>query len=293
MNETKPRVAIITGASSGIGKESAKILASSGWRIIGIGRNPERCAQAEHDIREASACGQVTFLKADLSIMSEVCRVAEEIQLATDRIDLLINNAGGMNATLQLTPDGHEATFASNHLAPFLLTQRLIPALQKAADTSATGATRIINVSSSAHESAKEIDWNNLQLLNNFHAPGAYCHAKLANLLFNHTLAKHLKSDGIAVLAVHPGVVRSNFSSHTDKATQGYLDSLEAITPEQAAQALICLATDPACAQHTGGYFDQRQLAQPSPAAQDDALASQMWQATSTLLRPFLPAGVS
>ena len=127
------RVAVVTGASSGIGKEVAKFLARSGWRVIAQGRNTDRCAKAEHGIRQVASGGQVTMIRSDLSLMSEAASLADEIAELTDRVDVLVNNAGGMASELVLTSEGNDQNFAGNHLGPFLLTNRLIPLLRNAA----------------------------------------------------------------------------------------------------------------------------------------------------------------
>ena len=144
--QIETRVAVVTGASSGIGKEVAKGLAAKGWKVIGLGRNPERCAIAEVEIRsQAAQSDQVNMICADLSLMTDVKRAAEEIEQLTDRIDALLNNAGGVSREQMITAEGNEATFAGNHLGHFLLTRQLLPLLRAAAATSPAGSTRIVS----------------------------------------------------------------------------------------------------------------------------------------------------
>ena len=128
MSDTQ-RTAIVTGASAGVGKEAARALLQQDWRVIGVGRDAARCAAAEADLR-ADADGDFTMLRADLSSMADTARVAQEIAASAPEIDALLNNAGGVVAERTITPEGFEATFASNHLAPFLLTQKLLPNLR-------------------------------------------------------------------------------------------------------------------------------------------------------------------
>jgi len=281
------RVAVVTGASSGIGKEAAKALAAAGWRVIALGRDPQRSAAAEAEIRAAAAPGvEVEMILADLSLMADAARAAKEIAARTDRIDALLNNAGGPAAAKVVTPEGNEATFAGNHLGPFLLTNRLLPQLKAAAADQPAGTVRVLNVSSSGHLGSPGLDWADLQLLGNFQTGLAYMNAKLANVLFTRALAKRLAGDGIVVHAMHPGIVNSNFASHGDPAMQSYLKSKEdvAFTPEQGADTLIWLATDPEPGQSTGGYFHQRKPDTVSPQGQDDEAAERLWRESEALI---------
>jgi NAD(P)-dependent dehydrogenase (short-subunit alcohol dehydrogenase family) len=166
-NQSQQRVAVITGASSGIGKEAAKSLAGQGWQVFAIGRNADRCDRARAEIVE-QACGkhdQVTMICADLALMADTERVARAVTGNTDRVDILINNAGGVTKTLTITPEGNENTFASNHLGHFLLTRRLLPLLYTASASSPRGSVRIINMSSAAHHACDGLDWDDLQML--------------------------------------------------------------------------------------------------------------------------------
>jgi len=186
--EERAPVAIITGASSGIGKAAARALAARGWRVIGLGRDPKRCAAAKADISAAALPGRpVDMILADLSLMRDAARAAGEVAALTGQIDALINNAGGVASKRVVTPEGNEATFAGNHLGHFLLTNRVLPFLRAAAVK--PGGARIIAVSSSGHEVCPGLDWNDLQRLDNFTPGGAYTSAKLANILFTRALA--------------------------------------------------------------------------------------------------------
>jgi NAD(P)-dependent dehydrogenase (short-subunit alcohol dehydrogenase family) len=280
------RIAIVTGASAGIGKATALSLAKHGWRVIGLGRDPSRCATALTEIRTAAPNAQVDMIRADLSLMKEAVRAAREIAALTDRVDVLLNNAGGVNRQRVITAEGLEATFAGNHLGHFVLTTHLLPLLRAAAGRSNPGATRIINVSSSGHERSPGLDWSDLQKMQNFTPGGAYTNAKLANILFTRALAKRLASDGIVVHAMHPGVVDSNFASHADAEMQGHMATLKdiAVSPEAAADTLVWLATALAPGETTAGYYHHRAPLAPSTAAQDDVAAEILWTESEALV---------
>lgn len=285
----RQKVAVLTGASAGIGKAAARALLAQGWRVIGVGRDLDRCAAAEAELR-AVPSGDFTMVRADLSLLSSTARVAEEIGRMTPVIDALLNNAGGVYAERIVTPEGHEATFASNHLAPFLLTQKLMPQLKAAAALVEPGAesgnVRIVAVSSTGHEQSTGINWDDLTFADGFVGGSAYCHAKLANILFARELARRVAGDGIVSHAMHPGVVDSNFASHCDGPMQAYMESIKdrSMTPEAAADTLVWLATAKEAGQTSGGYYHQRQALTPSAAAQDDDAGRRLWALSEALV---------
>jgi len=281
--EIPNRVAVVTGASSGIGKEVARALAAQGWRIIALGRDATRSAAALADIRAASTTGKVDMIRADLSLLADAARAAREIAALTDRIDVLVNNAGGMAKQKVVTAEGFEANFSSNHLGPFLLTNRLLPLLRRAALDARRGSVRILMTSSDASEMIPGMDWNDLQGLVNFNAGLAYCRAKLANVMFMRGLASRLEHDGIVVHAVHPGAVDSNFISYADEATQARFKSYNPRTVAEGADTLIWLASEESGAS-TGGYFHNRKVRTPSQFALDAANVDRLWQESERLL---------
>src|SRR3546814_400562 len=172
------RVAVVTGASSGIGKSAAKALARQGWRVIGVGRDAARCAAAEAELRAAASAANVEMIRADLSLLADAARAAGDIAARTDRIDVLINNAGGVGSQMLMTAEGNEATFASNHLGPFVLTNLLLPRLRQAATTAAPGGVRILATSSAGPRYCTGLDWDDLQRTRDFTPGGAYTSAK-------------------------------------------------------------------------------------------------------------------
>jgi len=287
------RIAVITGASSGIGLTAAKALASQGWRIIGTGRDAERTARAEAQIRAAAASGvRIDMIRVDLALLSDAARAAGDICALTDRVDVLINNAGGTAKQRVMTAEGNEATFAGNHLGHFVLTHRLLPLLRAAAAQGARGSTRIINVSSSAHEVAPGLDWNDLQMtVGNFVPIAAYCNAKLANLLFSRMLTERLAPEGIVVHAMHPGAVSTNFINHADEGTQKYLRGINLVSPEEGADTVVWLATADEPGTTSGGYFHQRRRIPTSAAADDREAARRLWMESERLAAAVLGQG--
>lgn len=289
-------VAVVTGASSGIGKAAARQLAKQGWHVIAQGRDPERSRAAEAEIRAAGTDAVVNMIRGDLSLLSDTARMAEDILAMTDRVHLLVNNAGGVRATKVITPEGNEATFAGNHLGHFLLTQRLMPCLRSAAHGSPEGTVRIVNVTSDGHKGCPGIDWDDLQLTSEWNTGRSYCLAKLANILFTRELARRLQAQGIVAHALHPGTVDSNFINHADDRMHAYMQTLEFRSPGDAADDLLWVATAAENGKISGKYFEMRGLMEPAPAALDDMAASRLWDESEKLVaqaQPVPMAGIS
>ncbi|MFF0081870.1 SDR family NAD(P)-dependent oxidoreductase [Streptomyces canus] len=285
MLEVNRPVAVVTGASSGIGKATALRLVARGWQLIGVGRDPRRTADAASEITAAArGGGACVMLHADFALMAQVARTADEITDRAPRIDVLVNNAGGVRDRRIVTAEGTEATFATNHLAPFLLTRMLLPRLRADAATSPPGAVRVIAVSSSAHRQADGLDWADLQSLDAGHPVVAYCRAKLANLLFTRELARRESQFGIVAQAMHPGVVASNFASHAPDAMRAHLASSDAVPPNEAARTLVWLATSVEGGGQGGRYFHLGAEETPSDAALDGGAAIRLWAESEKLL---------
>ena len=283
--QDESRVAVVTGASSGVGKAAAKALAARGWHVIAHGRDPERTAVAEAEIRAAAAPGaKVDMIRGDLSLLSDTARMAEEIANLTGKVHAMLNNAGGVRSERVITPEGNEATFAGNHLGHFLLTTRLLPLLCAAAANSTPGAVRVLSVSSTGHEHSPAIDWDDLQQTRQWISGKSYCFAKLCNILFTRELAKRVAADGIVANAMHPGVVDSNFVNHAEPGMKSYMQTLDLISPESGADTLVWLATAPEAGRVTGGYFHKRAQVNTAPAASDDKAAARLWQESEALV---------
>lgn len=284
MNSDNNRVAVITGASSGIGLEAAKTLAGQGWQIIAVGRNPERSAAAAQAIKAASTNGRVRMIIADLALMADAARVADEVAAETERVDVLINNAGGMATEKVMTAEGLEENFAGNHLGPFLLTTRLLPLLRRATGDSPRGSVRIINTASDASEMVPGLNLDDLQNLDNYSVGLAYCSSKLANVVFAVALARRLAGEDIFAYSVHPGIVDSNFFSAFDDEAMSRIDAADMVTPRQGADTLIWLATTDASSTASGGYYHQRELRPVNPSVEDDTFLQRFWEASEALV---------
>jgi NAD(P)-dependent dehydrogenase (short-subunit alcohol dehydrogenase family) len=286
------RVAVVTGASSGIGKELAKALAAKGWHVIGVGRDPERTAKAAEEIHAAAAGGgAVEFVRCDLSLMRESKQLGLRIAQMTDRIDLLANNAGGMTNRLEMTSEGLEASFAGNHLGPFLLTQLLLPLVTLTGRLSAPGDVRILMTSSGASESAPPFDFTDIQGLASFSPGLAYCSAKLANLMFTRGLVQRLAGTGVVAHAAAPGPVASRFFDYAPEETKAHVSDLAMLSEAEGADTLVWLATALEGGHTTGGYWQDRQPRMPHPQAEDPAAVARFWSESERLIASALIAG--
>lgn len=266
------RTVVITGATSGLGAVAAEVLAQRGARIVLIARDRARADRALARLRDRNPAVAHTVHLADLSSLAEVKRVAAAIAAAEPTIDVLANNAGAMYGKRELTVDGFERTFATNHLAPFVLTLGLKDAL------AAAGGARVVNTSSAAHRGAS-YDATDLQTARGYNAVKAYGRSKLDNILFTRELARRWKPLGVTVNCFHPGFVATRFGDNNPGwigAGIGLL-KLFAIPPEKGARTLVYLASAPEVAGRTGEYFDKCAVKTPQPAARDDEAAASLF----------------
>jgi NAD(P)-dependent dehydrogenase (short-subunit alcohol dehydrogenase family) len=269
---------VITGGTSGIGKIAAERLAQMGARIVLIARDGSR---AEATLRRLCECGPKlshTVHYADLTRLIEMKRVAAQIASQEPRIDVLINNAGALFATRQVTKDGLEYTFALNHMAYFVVTEGLRERLQ------ASAPARIINTASTAHHGAT-LDFDDLQSRKNFSATKAYGRSKLCNFLFTRELARRLHGTGVTANCLHPGFVATRFGDQSGGLISGFIWAAKffAISPEEGAQTIIHLASSPDVTEKTGKYFEQCRARTPSLEARDDRAASLLWERSAAL----------
>jgi NAD(P)-dependent dehydrogenase (short-subunit alcohol dehydrogenase family) len=270
---------LITGATSGIGLAAARELHRSGARLLLVARNGRKLA----DVARTFGDNRVKTFCADLSLVKEVDRIADEILSQTNRLDVLLNNAGGMATRRSLTAEGLERTFATNHLGYFHLTNRLVPLLI------ASAPSRIICVASDAHQWATSIDFENLQGEKRFSGMRSYAESKLFNILFTRELARRLSGTGVTVNALHPGVVRT--AIFPGGALGRFVIGLFSISAEQGADTPVFLSTSSEVEGVTGKYFCKRKQTNPSDLALDDDLARKTWEESDRLISNLLGGG--
>ncbi|MEO7019594.1 MAG: SDR family oxidoreductase [Ktedonobacteraceae bacterium] len=274
------KICLVTGSNSGIGKVTVRELARMGATVVMLCRNRAKGVAAQAEIIAATGNENVDLIVADLASQTDVRRAAEEFKQKYSQLHVLIHNAGGINSTRKVTSDGLEATFAINHLAPFLLTELLLDTLK------ASAPARIINVSSAAHFSGK-MNFTDLQGEQKYGSMKAYGQSKLAMILATYELAHQLKDTGVTVNVLHPGVIASNF----DAGLGGFARwGWKLMTPflsnvEQGAQTTLYLATSPEVEGVTGKYFANQKEKQSSGSSHNEAARLRLWQVSTDLTR--------
>lgn len=273
------KVCVVTGATTGIGKEIALGLAQRGATVAIVGRDPHKCEAAVNELRTRTGNTSIEALIADLSSQAEVRRLATDVTRAYPRVHVLVNNAGAIFTSRHETVDGLEMTFALNHLAPFLLTNLLLDTLK------ASGHARIVTTSSAAHFGAR-INFDDLQSKRRYTTFGAYGQSKLANILFTRELARRLTGTDMTANCFHPGVVASNFGRSNGGIAGGVfaLGRPFFISPEKGAETGIYLASSPNVAHLTGQYFARKNVARTSAAANNDEAAHHLWDVSAALV---------
>jgi NAD(P)-dependent dehydrogenase (short-subunit alcohol dehydrogenase family) len=252
---------LITGATDGIGKLAALTLAGQQARLLVHGRNKDKVARVVAELTEASANPKIEGFTADLSSLMQVSGLAEEVLAANPGLDVLINNAGVGTADAGLSADGYELRFAVNYLAPFLLTQLLLPGLRKSAPA------RIVNVSSAGQH---PIDFNDVMLENDFDGMRAYCQSKLALIMFTIDLAAQVKPDQITVNCLHPGTyLDTNMVRRAGVTPWG--------EPQSGADAEVFLAVSSDVEDITGKYFNVKTEARANAQAYDATARKTLW----------------
>ncbi len=280
MFELNGKTILITGGTDGIGKSAAMVLANNGGQVVIVGRNPEKTAQVVQQIKKVTGNLSTEGLVADLSSMQQVRRLGQEFLQKHQQLHILINNAGGIFATRQITVDGYERTFALNHLAYFLLTSLLLDRIK------ASAPARIINISSRAHEGTA-LNFNDLHNEQHYSYGGsrAYGQSKLANILFTYELARQLAGTGVTVNAVHPGPVDTKFGINNGGAMRVGMRIFHqfALTPEQGADTVIYLAASPDVERITGKYWFRRKQVPSSPESYDEVAQKNLWSVSAQL----------
>jgi NAD(P)-dependent dehydrogenase (short-subunit alcohol dehydrogenase family) len=271
------KVVVITGANAGIGFATALELARQGAAIVLVCRDVDRGNAAMRAIATVTSTPPALFI-ADLSSQASVRELAATLHEHLSRIDVLVNNVGAAFATREVTVDGIERTFATNHLAPFLLTNLVLDLVRKAP------AGRIVNLTAGIPVSRSSF-LENLQGEKHYSQFSAYRSSKVCNILFTYELARRLKGTGVTVNCVHPGPVRTEFT----KKAGGVLSLMSKIlrpimkSPEAGARTVVYLATDPEVANITGGYFVNCKQRNSAAITRDEPIAAKLWEMSERL----------
>jgi retinol dehydrogenase-12 len=273
------RVAIVTGATAGIGLYTALGLARQGMRLVMVGRDPGRTERARRLVVERSGSDRVETALADFASLAAVRRLAEALLAGHERIDLLVNNAGLISPRFQLSEDGYELAFAVNHLAPFLLTNLLLDRLR------ASAPARIVTVASQAHPGFR-LDLSEVTRPRDWTPLSAYGRSKLCNILFTRALARRLDANQVTAACLHPGVVATAIGDHAGALARfGWrLAKPFLIGPEKGAATSLFLATVADPIPFHGAYVIGNRIAEPDAVARDDRLGEELWSESARLV---------
>jgi len=276
-NEMAGKIVLVTGGSGGIGKETALGCARQGARVGIVGRNRHRTESTAAKIKDHTGAEVDVFI-ADMSSMVEVRRLAAEVQDTYPRLDVLVNNVGGVWSDRRVTVDGHEHTFAVNHLAPFLLTTLLLDLLKRSAPA------RIVTVASSTH-SLGRINFDDLHGATRYSGLGAYNQSKLANILFTYELARQLEGTGVTATVLHPGVVRTSFLAEEPPALFKLVRLGRSLmkAPHHGAATSIHLASSPEVEGVNGRYFVGKKAKKTSRRSRNLETARRLWHVSTQL----------
>ncbi|HEY6284708.1 MAG TPA: SDR family oxidoreductase [Ktedonobacteraceae bacterium] len=275
------KVCIVTGANSGIGKATALGLAQMGATVVMVCRNQVKGEEAQNEIKEKSGNDAVELMLADLSSQESIRQLAENFQQHYQQLNVLINNAGGVNLSRRETVDGLEMTIAVNYLAPFLLTNLLLEKLK------ASAPARIVNVSSESHQSGY-IKMDDLELEKGYRLMRAYGQSKLALVLFTYELARRLQGTGVTANCLHPGFVATNIGQNgvgsVGRSIVKLIFSRLGISSEEGAKTSIYLASSTEIEGVTGKYFAKSIPVRSAPISYDESLQHQLWEESTKLV---------
>ncbi|MCL4249929.1 MAG: SDR family oxidoreductase [Anaerolineae bacterium] len=274
------KVTLVTGATNGIGKVAARELARMGATVIVAGRDADKTESVVQEIKSATGNKRVEKAVADLSVMSGVRSLARQIEDRYDRLDVLLNNAGAIFNSKQITADGLEMTFALNHMNYFLLTHLLLDLLKVSAPA------RIINVASDAHRTVRALKLDDIRNPKHYQGFAAYGRSKLANVLFTYELARRLSGSGVTANTLHPGAVATGFGMNN----RGLINQVMfrafhmlSMSDEQGAQTSIYLASSPEVTNVSGSYFTRSTPVASSPLSYDETLQRRLWALSETI----------
>jgi NAD(P)-dependent dehydrogenase (short-subunit alcohol dehydrogenase family) len=273
--DMRGRVCLVTGASSGLGLETAAGLARAGADLILVCRDPHRGEQARQWIAREAPRAHLGLHLANFEVLDSVRALSREVLSVYPAVHVLINNAGKLHEVWRRTTDGFEATWQVNHLAPFLLTNLLLDRLI------ASAPARVVTVASAAHKGA-HINFENLDACEGYSMLKAYGQSKLANIVFAFELGHRLAGRGVTSNCLHPGMVATHIGNRG-----GFIGLAWEImkpfmlTPAQGAETTLYLAGSPEVADTTGAYFIEKRITQPDPIVRDRALQKRLWEVSA------------
>jgi retinol dehydrogenase-14 len=279
MPALRDRIALVTGATSGIGLEAAVALARRGAEVVLVGRDSQRLAGAVDRVRRQAGVAARSY-RCDFASLADVRRLVDAVRRDLPRIDILINNAGGVHKRRTVTVDGHEATFATNHLAHFLLTTRLLDRIV------ASAPARVITVASIGHRRGT-MDFGDLGFERGYGIMRAYSRSKLANVLFAKELARRLAGTGVTSNSVHPGAVATNIWAGAPLWAKPLIWAWlrpRFISAEQGGETVVRLAVSATLECVSGRYFEGHDDVAPAPLAEDADLAKRLWDVSERLV---------
>ncbi|MBW6480081.1 MAG: SDR family oxidoreductase [Bacteroidales bacterium] len=263
------KVCIVTGATSGIGKETAKAIAAKGATVVLPIRDSLKGDILKDEILKQNPDAIIDLMHCNLASFDSIRNFVREFKIKYDKLHLLINNAGIWETKRNLSEDGVEMNFAVNHLAPFLLTNLLLDTLKD------SSPARIVNVSSDAHRTGK-INFADIELEKSFSSFKSYSQSKLANILFTKKLSQLLKGKGVTVNCLHPGVVSTGLFEKMPRLVTALMKPFM-LTPAKGAETSIYLATSPEVEKTSGEYFAKKKPKKPAPEALRQDVANKLW----------------
>lgn len=284
--ELEAKVCLVTGATSGIGQVTARVLAERGAEVVVASRNSKKCSDTVDRIRQQTGNEKVSYVVADLSAQGQIRDLVKRFEQRYDRLNVLVNNAGGFFLTRRESPDGIEMTLALNHLNYFLFTNLLLDMLINSGEPG--NASRVVNVASASHRGAR-IDFDDLQKKRGYRGMQTYGQSKLGNVLFTYELARRLEQGGynerVTANCLHPGFVATNLAGDNGPLVRLFLPLLRLFgrTPEEGAQTSIYLATSPEVEGVTGKYFIDCEPVRSDPVSYEQAIAERLWEVSADL----------
>ncbi len=272
----KGKVVLLTGANSGIGYETTKGLAALGAHVVMVCRNEEKCSEARRSIAMAVEGASLETMLCDLASQADIRRFAREFSEGHERLDVLLNNAGGIPNERQVTVDGIEWQLAVNHLAPFLLTHLLVDMLIESAPS------QVVNLASGVHVRGR-VNLDDLQAQRGYRPMRQYGNTKLMNILFTRSLARRLEGTGVRANCLSPGFVNTGLSRDYGRFMKWIVARI-ARPPGTGGETPIWVVSSPDLEGVSGAYFRNKSRREPSKRARDDEMGEALWRASEELV---------